>query len=44
MGEPKAWFVGGSKGDVYKPLSMISSEGLVVESLKNQPKDTKMTN
>lgn len=32
------------KGDVYKPLCMISEDGLVVESLDIQPKDTKKDN
>ncbi|RVW36415.1 DNA-directed RNA polymerase I subunit 2 [Vitis vinifera] len=32
------------RGDVYKLLRMISGEGLVVESLDNQPKDTKTVN
>lgn len=32
------------RGDVYKLLRVISGEGLVVESLENQPKDTKTVN
>ena len=31
-------------GDVNRPLCVISSEGLVVESLEHQPKDTEKAN
>ena len=44
MERTRRGFLVEGKGDVYKPLHMIFGEGLVVEALENQSKDTKDAN